>query len=90
MTAGRSIFKGRMEMDSSISAERPLCPLRSVGQAEPVPCVGTLCAWWDRLTDFCSVFTAAEALRFVGEQINAQNFILGEMEKEGPCQRNQH
>lgn len=73
-----------------IRADKCFCPLQNIGRAEPVPCAGELCAWWDRLTGFCSVFTAAEAIRFVGEQINAQNFILGEMEKEGPCQRNQH
>lgn len=66
-------------------ADRSLCPLQSIGQVEPVPCAGKLCAWWDGLTGFCSVFTGADGIRYVGEQINALNIILEGMEENAPA-----
>lgn len=66
-------------------AARRLCPLQSIGQVEPVPCAGKLCAWWDGLTGFCSIFTGADGIRYIGEQLCALNIILEGVEENAPA-----
>lgn len=64
---------------------KALCPLQSIGQAEPVPCAEGLCAWWDGIAGFCSVLAGAEYIRDVAEQVCDLAIILERMEKNAPA-----
>ena len=72
-------------MSEIARTDKPLCPLQSMGQAEPVPCAGKLCAWWDWLAGFCSVFTGADSIRDAAAQISALTVSLEEMDKNAPA-----
>lgn len=72
-------------MTDLVRTDRALCPLRSIGQAEPVPCAGKLCAWWDGPLGYCSIFTLADSMRGVESQTGALTVALENLEKSVPA-----
>ena len=72
-------------MTDLVRTDRALCPLRSIGQAEPVPCAGKLCAWWDGPLGYCSMLTLADSMRGVESQTGALTVALENLEKSVPA-----
>ena len=72
-------------MTDLVRTDRALCPLRSIGQAEPVPCAGKLCAWWDGPLGYCSIFTLADSMRGVESLTGALTVALENLEKSVPA-----
>ena len=72
-------------MTDLVRTDRALCPLRSIGQAEPVPWAGKLWAWWDGPLGYCSIFTLADSMRGVESQTGALTVALENLEKSVPA-----